>query len=124
MKQNEMFKHSALACSYALAGLCSAFAQSSVTIYGATTAMAQVVRVRDRSRYAVDPGSRDATWFAIGAEYALSRRTTPYTSLGSIGNRNGSHFAIGSGTVQQPANRVGAGDPRPTTLAIGMRTLF
>ena len=107
-----MFKHSALACSYALAGLCSAFAQSSVTIYGATTAMAQVVRVRDRFRYAVDPGSRDATWFAIGAEYALSRRATAYTSLGSIGNRNGSQFAIG------------AGDPRPTTLAIGMRTLF
>lgn len=92
--------------------------------FGALTAIAQVARVIDRTAYAVNPGDRDATRLGIGAEYAMSRRTTAYTSLASIGNRNGSLYALGSGSVQQPAGRVAAGDPRSTTLTMGVRHVF
>lgn len=92
--------------------------------FGALTAIAQVARVNDRTAYAVTPGDRDATWFGVGAEYAMSRRTTAYTSLATIGNRNGSMYALGSGTVQQSAGRVAAGDPRSTTLTMGVRHVF
>ncbi len=91
---------------------------------GAFTVIAQLVKVADRSEYAVNPGSRDATWIAVGGEYALSRRTVAFTSIGSIGNQNGSQYAIGSGGAQQPAGYVGAGDPRSTTLTLGVRHSF
>ncbi|CAN5510742.1 porin [soil metagenome] len=91
---------------------------------GAFTAIAQVVRVDDRSKYAVNPGDRDATWVAIGAEYALSKRTILYGALGSIDNQNGSQYALGSGGVQRPAGAVAAGDPRSTTATLGMRHSF
>jgi predicted porin len=88
------------------------------------TAVFQAVRVDDRSEYAVDPGNRDTNWFAIGGEYAMSKRTTLYSALGTIGNRNGSLYALGSGGVQQPANFVATGNPRSTTATIGVRHLF
>lgn len=91
---------------------------------GNLTGIAQVVRVNDDSQYSVDPGSRDATWFALGAEYTFSRRTLVYTSIGTIGNRNGSQYALGSGTAQQPGGFIAAGDPRSTTAIIGMRHMF
>lgn len=91
---------------------------------GTFTAIAQVVRVNDDSQYVVNPGSRDATWFSLGAEYSFSRRTVAYASIGTIGNRNGSQYALGSGTAQQPAAFVAAGDPRSTTATIGMRHSF
>lgn len=92
--------------------------------FGPLTAIAQVTRVMDRSSFAVNPGDRDATWFGIGAEYTVSRRTTAYASLATIGNQNGSLYALGSGTVQQVAGRVAAGDPRSTTLTVGARHVF
>jgi predicted porin len=91
---------------------------------GAFTAIAQFARVTDRSHYDVDPGKRDANWLSIGSEYALSRRTILYTSIGTISNQNGSLYALGSGPVQQAAGRVAAGNPRSTTLALGVRHVF
>jgi predicted porin len=91
---------------------------------GAWTTMVQVVRVMDHGNYAVNPGNRDATWFAIGGEYGISKRTFLYTTLGTIDNRNGSQYALGSGTAQQPAGFVPAGDPRVTTLTLGIRHVF
>jgi predicted porin len=86
--------------------------------------MVQAVRVQDRSSYAVSTPNRDATWLAIGGEYALSKRTIAYGALASIRNKNGSQYALGSGTVQQAAGFIGAGDPRSTTLSLGIRHLF
>ncbi|WER47962.1 porin [Cupriavidus sp. WKF15] len=91
---------------------------------GRFTAIAQAAYVNDRSAYQVDPGNRNAWWFAVGGEYALSRRTTLYGSVGTIENRNGSMYALGSGGVQQPANSVGAGNPRSTAGNIGIKHLF
>ena len=47
-----------------------------------------------------------------------------YASLGAVGNQNGSRYALGSGSAQQPAGLGGAGDHRSTTLTLGMRHAF
>jgi len=91
---------------------------------GRFTAIGQAAWVNDRSNYQVSPGNRNAWWFAIGGEYSLSRRTTLYGSVGTIENRNGSMYALGSGGVQQPANSVGAGNPRSTAGNIGIKHVF
>lgn len=91
---------------------------------GGLIAIAQIARVNDRSHYTVDPGNRDATWLAFGGEYFLSRRTALYGAFGTIDNRNGSQYALGSGGVQQPANFVDSGDPRSKTLTLGLRHVF
>ena len=92
--------------------------------FGAATVMAQVVKVQDRSDYSVNPGDRDANWVALGGEYALSKRSILYGSVATIGNRNGSAYAIGTGTAQQPASFVAPGNPRVTTLSLGVRHAF
>lgn len=92
--------------------------------FGAFTAIVQAVRISDRSAYAAATGQRDATWLAIGGEYTLSKRTMAYASLGAVGNQNGSRYALGSGSAQQPAGLGGAGDHRSTTLTLGMRHAF
>lgn len=92
--------------------------------FGNAVGIAQVARVNDDTEYAVSPGNRDATWFALGAEYNLSKRTVGYASVASIGNRNGSQYALGSGSVQQPAAFVAPGNPRATSVTIGMRHSF
>jgi predicted porin len=92
--------------------------------FGAATAIAQVGKVGDRSRYTVNPGDRDATWLAVGGEYALSKRTAFYGSIATISNQNGSRYALGSGGVQQPAGFVGPGDPRSKSIVIGLRHVF
>lgn len=86
--------------------------------------IAQAVRVKDKSVYAVNPGSRDANWFALGGEYNFSRRTVGYGSVGTIGNQNGSQYALGSGAMQQAAGFVAANNPRSTTVTLGMRHSF
>src|SRR5690606_31690106 len=91
---------------------------------GRMTAIAQAIRLRDRSHYLLPTGSRDATWLALGQEYALSKRFIIYSSIATIGNRNGSRYAAGTGNAQQPAGRVGDGDPRASTLSLGMRYTF
>jgi predicted porin len=91
--------------------------------FGATTLIVQAVKVQDRSSYAVATGDRDSTWLAIGGEYAFSKRTVAYGALGTIQNKNGSQYALGSGTVQQAAGFI-AGDARSTTLSLGIRHVF
>jgi predicted porin len=95
-----------------------------VPISAPLVAIAQAVRISDRSVYAVNPGDRDATWVAVGAEYALSKRTILYGSAGTVSNSNGSVYALGAGAAQQAAGAVGTGDPRAKTVAIGVRHLF
>jgi len=92
--------------------------------FGAFTAIAQYVRLQDRTEYAVNPGKRDANWWAIGGEYALSKRTLIYTSVGSISNQNGSQYALGTGSAQLPANSVAGGNPHTTTVNLGIRHSF
>jgi predicted porin len=92
--------------------------------FGAFTAIAQAARVQDRTAYAAPTGNRDSTWLAIGAEYAFSRRTVGYASIGRIGNRNGSQYALGAGTAQQAANFVASANQRSTGVAVGMRHSF
>lgn len=88
------------------------------------TGYAQVTRISDRSNYAIDTSNRNTTWVAIGAEYRFSKRTMVYGTLASIGNKNESNYALGSGTSQQPANFVAPGNPRASTFMIGMRHTF
>lgn len=121
-------------CTGALArvGNIAAGGESTVRLYnlgvrvpfGATTAIAQYVRVNDRSDYLVSPGDRDANWFSLGAEYALSKRTLIYSSLGTIDNKNGSLYNLGTGSAQQPSASVGGGNPRAKTASLGIRHLF
>jgi predicted porin len=87
-----------------------------------TTVIAQAARVADRSQYAVDPGNRDATHLAVGVEHFLSRRTMLYASIGTVGNHNGSNYALGTGTAQQSAAFPAAS--RATTAAAGIRHTF
>jgi predicted porin len=100
-------------------------AQAGVRVpFGRSTLIAQIVRVMDRSNYAVSTGSRDANWFAVGGEHRLSKRTLLYAGIGTVGNQNGSMYALGTGSAQQPSNVVGAGNPRTTTLSLGINHSF
>ncbi|TCP04725.1 porin [Caldimonas thermodepolymerans] len=91
---------------------------------GAWTTYAQVVRVQDRSDYDVDPGSRDATWLAIGGQYPLSKRTMVYATLGTVDNRNGSNYALGAGTTAPRVNGLADGNPRMKGAVVGLRHSF
>lgn len=91
---------------------------------GRFTAIAQVARVNDHSTYLIIPGNRNATWLAVGGEYSLSKRTTFYGSMGTIGNRNGSMYALGTGAIQQPASAIGPSNPRATTANLGIKHVF
>lgn len=94
-----------------------------VPMGGALTLIAQYTRLADRSRYATPRGRQDANWVSVGAEYLLSTRTTLYGGVGTIGNRNGSSYALGTGSAQQPSGL--AVDPsRSTTVAAGIRHRF
>jgi predicted porin len=86
--------------------------------------MWQVTRVQDRSDHLSAPGNRDATWLAVGAEYLLSKRTSVYGSVGTVGNSHGSAYALGTGSAQQPAGAVAAGDPRAKAMGFGVRHAF
>ncbi|UUX95448.1 porin [Aquabacterium sp. J223] len=95
-----------------------------VPVMAGLTAMAQYTRIDDRSRYTAATPSRDANWFALGAEYTLSRRTMVYGSMGTVDNRNGSNYVLGSGTAQQPVGAIGPNNPRATTAQVGVRHVF
>lgn len=91
---------------------------------GGLTAIAQIAKIHDRSDYSINPGSRDASWLSLGAEYLISRRTVLYSSLSTIGNRNGSQYVMGTGSAQQPAGVVPSGGRRVTALSAGVRHSF
>lgn len=77
---------------------------------GATTLLASVIRKDDMTML-----NRDADQIAIGASYALSRRTDFYASLAKIKNRNGGAYTVGNAT------NLGRGD---RAFNIGMRHAF
>ncbi|MDM0044059.1 porin [Variovorax dokdonensis] len=86
--------------------------------------IAQYTRITDHSDYAVPLGERDANYAAVGLEYRLSPRTTLYGGLGTVDNRNGSKYVLGTGSVQQPPDFVAAEDARVTTMSMGVRHSF
>ncbi|HEX8403534.1 MAG TPA: porin, partial [Duganella sp.] len=59
--------------------------------------------------------NRDANQIAIGASYAISRRTDFYASLAKIQNRNGAGYTVGN------ASNPGRGD---RAVNVGMRHAF
>lgn len=77
---------------------------------GATTFLASFIRKNDR-----DPANRDADQLAVGATYALSRRTDFYAAYSHIKNRNGARYTVGNAT------EVGSGS---SAVNIGMRHAF
>lgn len=91
---------------------------------GQFTAIAQVVRINDKSDYSQTTGDRDATAYTIGGQYSLSKRTTLYASVSTLDNKNGSSYAIGTGAAQQPAGSVDGDDPRVKAASVGITHFF
>ncbi|WP_418132283.1 porin (plasmid) [Variovorax sp. 375MFSha3.1] len=83
--------------------------------FGASTVLAQVVRVDDRG-----PLNRDATQFGIAYIYALSKRTSLYADYGRVRNRNGAAYAVTGATTQ--AGLGSSGNSRATH--VGVRVAF
>ncbi|MBV6324612.1 porin [Duganella violaceipulchra] len=77
---------------------------------GATTWLASYIHKDDRSA-----ANRDANQIAVGASYALSRRTDFYASFARIQNRNGAGYTVGN------ASAPGHGD---RAITIGLRHSF
>jgi predicted porin len=77
---------------------------------GATTLLASVIHKDDRGL-----ANRDANQIAIGASYALSKRTNVYTSIAKIQNRNGAGYTVGN------ASNRGSGD---RAVNIGLKHAF
>lgn len=90
---------------------------------GLLTGIAQVTRIMDKSHYAVPTGNRDVNWYSIGADYLLSKRTQLYTSLSTLANRNGSAYAMGAGSSQQPTT-FQATSGRTNAFDVGIRHIF
>lgn len=68
-----------------------------------------VARVDDR----LAP-NRDASGFGLGAEYLLSKRTDLYARYGSVKNKNGATFGLGTGIDGS----------HPSSAAVGVRHRF
>jgi predicted porin len=77
---------------------------------GATTLLASVIHKDDRGL-----ANRDANQIAIGASYALSKRTNVYTSIAKIQNRNGAGYTVGN------ASNRGSGD---RAINVGLKHAF
>jgi predicted porin len=77
---------------------------------GATTLLASVIHKDDRGL-----ANRDANQIAIGASYALSKRTNIYTSVAKIQNRNGAGYTVGN------ASNRGSGD---RAINVGLKHAF
>lgn len=77
---------------------------------GATTWLASYIRKDDRGL-----ANRDADQIAVGASYAMSKRTNFYAAVAKIQNRNGAGYAVGNAT-----NR-GRGDH---AVNVGLRHAF
>ena len=61
--------------------------------FGATKLVASYIRHNDKSN-----ANRDAQQWAIGAFYALSKRSDLYTGYGHISNKNGAPYKVGNAT--------------------------
>ena len=67
--------------------------------FGATKLVASYIRHNDKSN-----ANRDAQQWAIGAFYALSKRTDLYTGYGHISNKNGATYTVGNATDDGTGN--------------------
>jgi predicted porin len=77
---------------------------------GATTLLASVIHKDDRGL-----ANRDANQIAVGASYALSKRTNVYTSIAKIQSRNGAGYTVGN------ASNRGSGD---RAINVGLKHAF
>jgi len=77
---------------------------------GATTLLASFIHKDDRNA-----ANRDAQQLAIGATYALSKRSKIYLAYAHIRNRNGAAYMVGNATEVGSGNRA---------LNIGLRHTF
>lgn len=77
---------------------------------GGATLLASYIRKNDR-----DLANRDADQVALGATYALSRRTDFYAAYSHINNRNGAGYTVGN------ASSAGSGS---SAVNVGMRHAF
>lgn len=77
---------------------------------GEGTVIASVINKNDKTTF-----NQDATQVAVGYTYALSKRSTVYTSYGKIKNRRGAGYTVGNGTD------VGSGD---SAYNLGLRHAF
>ncbi|WP_308923002.1 porin [Janthinobacterium sp. J1-1] len=78
--------------------------------FGPTKVVASYIRHNDKSNL-----NRDAQQWAIGAYYALSKRSDLYTGYGHISNKNGATFVVGNATDNGTGN---------SGFNLGMRHLF
>ena len=76
---------------------------------GAWTLSATATRVNDKT-----PADKGATGIGLGADYALSKRTTLYGRFGKVNNKNGATFNLDNGI----------NGPSPSSLALGLRHKF
>lgn len=67
--------------------------------FGASTVLASYIRKDDRTA-----NNQDANQWAIGYTYALSKRTSVYSSYAKISNKNGAGYTVGNNT------EAGSGD--------------
>lgn len=77
---------------------------------GQGTFIASVINKNDKTSF-----DQDATQMAVGYTYALSKRSTLYTSYGKIKNRRNAGYTVGNGTD------VGSGDQ---AYNVGVRHSF
>lgn len=95
----------------ALAGIKSNDVLLGVSVpFGPTKVVASYIRHNDKSNL-----NRDAQQWAIGAYYALSKRSDLYTGYGHISNKNGATFVVGNATDNGTGN---------SGFNLGMRHLF
>lgn len=78
--------------------------------FGVQTVMVSYIRKNDRTSF-----NQNASQWALGYTYALSIRTTLYTSYAKISNKNGAGYTVGSNT------ETGSGD---SAINFGVRHTF
>lgn len=69
--------------------------------FGASTVMASYVRHDDKSGL-----NRDANQYGLGYLYSLSKRTSVYSAIAKIKNKNGAAFTVGNATETGTGNRA------------------
>jgi general bacterial porin, GBP family len=78
--------------------------------FGTSTVLASYIRKNDKTSL-----NQDAHQWALGYTYALSNRTTLYSSVAKISNRNGAGYTVGNNS------EVGTGDK---AFNLGVRHTF
>jgi predicted porin len=68
---------------------------------GAHTFLASYLHKNDKTA-----GNQDATQWAVGYRYALSKRTDLYASYALMSNKNGASYTVGNGTEGGSGNRA------------------